>query len=690
MLNECEQLESKTDPHICPKTVIKLTDINKTYKMGGSEVCANKSINLEILEGEFVVIMGASGSGKSTLMNMIGCLDRPTEGSYVLDGKEVSKLSDDELAVIRNQKIGFVFQKFHLLAGSSAIENVELPMIYSGVTSKDRAKVSRSSLFRVGLGERGSHNPSELSGGEMQRVAVARSLVNRPAILLADEPTGNLDTKSGNEIMTLFQELHRQGKTIILVTHNPQIVKYGTRIVKMEDGKIIMDKPVKKREILPVEMKKDETSSEDDYRIRGSMNFFQSFRIAWKALRANKLRSLLTMLGIIIGVSSVIVMNSIGEGTRQHVMSQISSLGSNLIIVSPGSRNSALRGFISSKSRMLTMRDVEFIEGKCTLIKGIAPCIFRSLTVRYLSNNMIVDLVGSTTDFLHVRNFSIDKGRFFSEQEMESRAAVCVLGADVTEKLFGLNEDPLGKTVKVSIESSDSETERTDIRLTVIGVLKRKGDSWRNNEDEIIVAPLNTVRSRLFDTDYISVIYLEAKSSDKMNQAIREVRRVLMPLHNNKPENLNLRSQDQILERMSSTLGAFTLMLIGIAFVSLIVGGIGIMNIMLVSVTERTKEIGLRKAIGAKKRDIMFQFLVESLVLAVTGGIIGILIGVGLAKIFTVVAVETVFNRLSKTIISFKSIALSFTYSAIVGIFFGLYPARKAASLDPIEALRYE
>ncbi|MEQ8186496.1 MAG: ABC transporter permease [Candidatus Eremiobacterota bacterium] len=679
-------------PSSSSEPIIQLKDIYKTYKMGGTEVHACAGINLNIYKGEFIVIMGPSGSGKSTMMNIIGCLDRPTSGSYNLDGKEVSLLSDDELAVVRNQKIGFIFQKFHLLAGSSSGENVELPMIYAGVNSRERRHMSVESLTKVGLGDRINHNPNELSGGQMQRVAIARSLVNRPAILLADEPTGNLDSKSGAEIMALFQELHSQGRTVVLITHNPEVARYGTRVVELKDGQIISDKHIHESERVILTGENNGAKITGTVTIKGRMNFFQSFKVAWNALRVNKVRSLLTMLGIIIGVAAVIVMTSIGEGTKYNVMQQIYSLGTNVIFVRPGTRDNVIRGSIESESRRLTLKDAEALE-KGFILKGVAPQISRNAVARYRSNNLTATMIGTTTDYFYVRNFPLDKGRYFSDEELTSRAPVCVIGSYVAEQLFEEGENPIGKLVKLSASSSTTNNKtvlKGGLRLTVIGVLQSKGKTFGEDNDRQVVVPMNTVLYRLFNTKYISVIYVEAPSAEQVQDTVNEVKRLLVPLHNNDPNNLNINSQEDILARASATTGALTFMLAGIAFVSLLVGGIGIMNIMLVSVTERTREIGLRKAIGARKNDILFQFLIEALVLGITGGIIGILLGLGLSNVYTYIAASSALKMLSKTFISINSIILSFSFSALVGIFFGLYPARKAASLDPIDALRYE
>ena len=667
--------------------VIKLKDIHKIYKMGEAEVSANNGIDLEVRRGEFLVIMGRSGSGKSTLMNIIGCLDRPTSGSYILAGNEVSELSDDELALVRNKKIGFVFQKFHLLAGTTAEENVELPMIYAGMKTKERVSICKDSLEKVSLTERAGHVPAELSGGQKQRVAIARALVNNPSIILADEPTGNLDSKSGREIMAIFQDLHRQGKTIVLITHNREMTKYGTRVVHLHDGKIISDEEVN-REKRIISQAEDYSKTSEKFFLKGRrMNFLQNLKIAWKALRANKMRSILTMLGVIIGVAAVIVMISIGEGTKQNELNWVYSRGSNLINIYPPWRRSVLRNRIGSQDRFLTMRDVYFIKEKCDLIKGVAPEISNYVTVRYLSNNHSTTLTGSTSDYFKVNKFPIENGRIFNDEENKNRATVCVLGSFVAKKLFG-KDNPAGKTIRLSLGSEEDEKSRAGIRLIVIGVMAQKGETSGEYWDDQVVVPLDTVKYRIFNQRNLEKIALEAESFENINDAIKQVKRAILPLHGNSPENIEIRGQKEMVERAEKTWTAFTFMLGGIAFMSLLVGGIGIMNIMLVSVTERTKEIGLRKAIGAKESDILFQFLVESSALCVTGGIIGIIAGIALSRVYTIITATSAIEMLSETIISINSIIIAFSFSVMVGVFFGLYPARKAARLDPIEALR--
>jgi putative ABC transport system permease protein len=345
-----------------------------------------------------------------------------------------------------------------------------------------------------------------------------------------------------------------------------------------------------------------------------------------------------------------------------------------------------IQSAIRSDENRLTIKDVNALKEKCSLIYGLAPQISRQVTARYLANNLSTSLIGTSSDFLRVRNFSINKGRFFNEEEMNKRETVCILGSSIAKTLFGEYTSPIGRTIKVNSANNSG----AGIRLTVIGIFKEKGTTFGNDNDKLIVAPLNTVQYRLFDEKFISVIYVEAASASAIKDAKIEIYRALLPLHNNKSQNIDVRGQDEIIKSVEQTMGAFTFMLSGIALVSLLVGGIGIMNIMIVSVTERTREIGLRKALGARKNDILFQFLVEALVLGITGGIIGICSGLILAKLYTVITATSSLKMLSKTFISFNSILLSFSFSALVGIFFGLYPAKKAASLDPIDALRYE
>jgi macrolide transport system ATP-binding/permease protein len=666
-------------------SIIQFSNLYKIYNMGGV-VQACSDINLSVEKGEFLVIMGASGSGKSTMMNIIGCLDRPTSGTYMLDGMEVSLLSDDELASIRNRKIGFIFQKFHLLPGISALENVELPMIYSGVNSSDREKISKKSLRSVGLEGRIDHNPNELSGGQMQRVAIARALVNNPPIILADEPTGNLDTKSGGEIMALFQELHSQGRTIILITHNSEMALYGTRVLKLQDGKIISDEYLKESERIIINNGAVEKTITSTLTTIGSMNIFKSFKIAWNALKVNKLRSLLTMLGIIIGVSAVIVMTSIGEGTKYSVTQEFSSLGTNLIYLRGGDARSVIGNETDSEARKITFRDVDALKNHTfSYITGVAPQTSHTVSARYLASTLSTTLIGTTPDYYSVKNLTLQEGRFFSTGEMNRRAPVCVIGSKVVEKLFNNSEDIIGKTVKLTFSSEGSGS-----RLVIIGILEKKGKTFGQDPDNQILIPLTTMSARFFEDKYLQTIYLQGKDSDSIDYAIDEVKKVLLPLHKNNPGNFNLESQEEMLNTISTTLSLFTYMLGGIAFISLIVGGIGIMNIMLVSVTERTREIGLRKAIGAKRGDILVQFLIESLVLGITGGIIGIAIGMLLAECYTLIASYSNLGVMSKTIVSIQAILISFSFSAIIGVFFGIYPARKAASLNPIDALRYE
>jgi len=551
------------------REIIKLNNIYKTYIMGDTHVNACDGINLTIYQGEFIVIMGASGSGKSTVMNLIGCLDRPTSGGYLLDGTEASKLDDDELSVIRNQKIGFVFQKFHLLSGMTARENVELPMVYAGVNTKERMQVAANNLIKVGLETRMDHVPNELSGGQMQRVAIARALSNKPPIILADEPTGALDSKSGDEIMALFQELHRKGNTVILITHNPDVAKYGTRVVKLHDGKIVSDEQVKEEDriLLSSDIRQSMTVR---LHMRGSMNIMQSVKIAWNALKANKMRSLLTMLGIIIGISSVIIMTAIGNGMNKGFRKQFADMGVQNVIVSPGKGDSVIQSSIGSKTRQLTMRDVKVLKNQCFSVKGVAPSITTSVTAVYGPNNMDVTIKGTSPAILIVDTLPVEKGRFFSQKDWDKSSPVCVIGHEVADKLFGKDVEPLGNTIKMvaksGITSTNSNSDpnnstNSGIRLKVIGVLAKKDRAIMDDYDKTIITPLTTFNSRVYYQPYLNFIQVASESIDTVKKTKDEVTRVLLPLHGNNIKNLDILSFEQQLAQSMGTIMALSFFL---------------------------------------------------------------------------------------------------------------------------------
>ena len=635
-------------------TIIEIKGLRKDYHVGEVTVHALRGVDLKIHEGEFVAIMGASGSGKSTMLNILGCLDKPTFGDYLLDGINVATMEKDAIARLRNQKLGFVFQAYNLLARTTALENVELPLFYNPkVRSKDRKEAALRALEAVGLSDRMHHMPNQLSGGQQQRVAIARSLVNNPVLILADEPTGNLDTRTSFEIMELFQDLNEKGRTIVYVTHETDIAKFATRNVMFRDGKISRENFVTDRlnareilKTLPVEAIED------------------------------KLRAFLTMLGIIIGVASVIAMLAIGEGSKQKIRKQISSMGTNMVMVMPNFQRRGGVSLGSSSSMVLKYTDVTALRSEATAISAVSPEIRASGQVIYSNQNTQTTIYGVSEEYLAIKKLEILSGRVFNANEIKNMSKVCILGQTVVENLFGAGADPVGLTIRIK-----------NLPFLIIGVLKDKGESGMGqDQDDLIIAPYTTVQRRLAAIDYINGIYASALSEEKSPAAKAEVEDILRRTHKLKESAENdfrVMSQTELLQTVTSITDIMTYLLGAIAGISLLVGGIGIMNIMFVSVTERTREIGLRMSIGGRGKDIMKQFLAESIILSILGGVMGVIFGYLLARLAGSL-------MSSQAVVKTQSVVLAFIVCFVIGVFFGWYPARKAANLNPIDALRYE
>ncbi|MFZ4404348.1 MAG: ABC transporter permease [Pseudobdellovibrionaceae bacterium] len=667
--------------------MIQIRDITKSYSMGDQTLPILKGVSLSIEDGDFVAIMGPSGSGKSTLMNILGLLDVPTTGSYLLNGQELSKLSEDELALLRRKELGFIFQQFNLLPRMSAEENVALPLLYSE-KSMDSPK-SFELLQKVGLASRAGHKPNELSGGQQQRVAIARALVNGPRMILADEPTGNLDSVSEKEIMKILKELNASGITVVIVTHEEEIGQQAQRLIRMRDGVIFSDERRINKTSPSISVNRDNAKNIDSEVIKSSdvfkaktgssfftwIDFLSHFQQGFRTLVANKVRTILSMLGILIGVAAVVAMLALGRGAQQQIETQLASLGSNLLVLRPGTIRLAGVAQESGTATRLTSEDAGALKMEISSVKFVSPQVSGRGQVVYQNKNWSTQVLGTSEFYPNMHAAVPAVGRFFSDLENQNRSRVAVIGVTIAQELFA-DKNPIGEMIKIN-----------RVNFQVIGVLPEKGASAFRNQDDMIIVPVWTAMYRLFGKLYVDSIEIEIDKAEHIDDAQDAILKV-MALRHKVPTSqeedafkiLNLADIQSALAKTSQTM---SLLLAVIAGISLIVGGIGIMNIMLVSVTERTKEIGLRKAIGAKKSDILLQFLIESVVVSAVGGLAGIILGW-----LITVALSAASGWV--TSISMDSVVLSFVTSAFIGIVFGVYPARKASKLNPIDALRWE
>ena len=693
--------------------VIKVDNLTRTFVVGDIKVEALRGVSLTVEPGEFVAIMGSSGSGKSTLMNVLGCLDRPTGGHYWLEGVDVAALKEPDLARIRSERLGFVFQSFNLLARTSAIDNVGLPLYYaaSGPTQGAlRIERARAALQFLGLGERERNTPGQLSGGQQQRVAIARALINSPSLLLADEPTGNLDTRTSHEIMETLVTLNREhGVTIVLVTHESDIAAFADRIITMRDGEIISDEKVDK----PVAAALGSAAGRSAASAAHSSTITPASHLAFglmvltsaaQAIGRNKMRSALTMLGVFIGVAALITMVAIGQGANEAVRKQIQSLGTNVVVILPGAlmTGGSRAGFGSAST--LTIADARAIHDEDTAVAQVGYLIRQQGQVQFSNQNWMTNIQGVSLSYPSITNWQIAVGRGFIAQDDSKAALVVILGQTVYRQLFSPDENPIGAFIQVK-----------SVPLQVIGVLAPKGQSaFGTDQDDLVMMPFTTAERKVLGvaapsqqqtplnwpylpppnpynlqarlTGFANQIYVQAVSQPQVQVAISQVTATLIRRHRIKPAEVNdfdVRNLSQFVETAESSSRIMALLLAAVASISLIVGGIGIMNILLVSVTERTREIGLRMAIGARRLHVLLQFLAEAVFLSVSGGLAGIVMGVAAS-----VLISTITGWLAP--ISLPAIAGGFLFSAAVGVFFGYYPARKAARLDPIEALRYE
>ncbi|MBU0671692.1 MAG: ABC transporter permease, partial [Candidatus Margulisbacteria bacterium] len=629
-------------------SLIELKKVKKTYLIGGEiPVHALRGVNLSIEPGEFVAIMGPSGSGKSTLLAVLGLLDKADSGEYRLLGKDLSKLQEHDYASLRNRFFGFVFQTFNLLPKLNVKDNVILPFIYSDQTDGNKRQHALEILNKVGLSDRLKHRPNQLSGGQQQRVALVRALVNDPLVILADEPTGNLDSKSSQEIMELLKQLNEQGNTIIMVTHEHDIAAYANRVLTIHDGQIIKDekqgKPVKTKapELLPEDKKKRRWCC-----LAGFKNYTYE---AYLSIVNNKLRSVLSILGVMIGVAAVIAMLALGTGAKRSMEETLSSLGTNLLMVRAPYRSRGISMGTSGPTRF-TFGDLEALK-RIEGVEYAVPYVSGRGQAVYQNRNWSTSVTGTSVDYLGLRNVQIDTGRFFTAAEANAKAKVVLLGKTVAKELFS-DQNPVGQSIRIN-----------RISFNVIGLLPEQGAAgWRNLDDQIMM-PVKTAMFRLTGEDYINYFEVKVNNLDNMAYVSDQVVTELMRLHRlpeSQRQSIDVMNMAEIQAAAGALISTLSYLLGAVAAVSLLVGGIGIMNIMLVMVMERTHEIGLRKALGAQKSDILIQFLVEAVLICLFGGVIGIGFGSLISWALSVFAQWNVY-------ISTGSIILAFTFSVLVG-----------------------
>ncbi|MEH8046285.1 MacB family efflux pump subunit [Gallibacterium anatis] len=642
--------------------IIEIKNLNKFFGEGENRVHILKNIHLEIEQGDFIAIIGASGSGKSTLMNIIGCLDTASSGSYQIAGKETAKLSTDKLSELRQQRFGFIFQRYNLLSTLSAQENVALPAVYTGMAKPQRLQRAAQLLEKLGLGNKIDNKPNQLSGGQQQRVSIARALMNGGDIILADEPTGALDSKSGETVMQILQQLHQEGHTIILVTHDKHIAQFANRIIEIKDGEIIQDQ----RQSLQITARKmTQTTTNRGWQFYRDQ-FFEALNMSINAIIAHKLRSLLTMLGIIIGITSVVCVVALGNGSQQKVLQNINSLGTNTMDIYNGTGFGDRR---AESMQNLTVNDSEALMRQ-PYIESVTPNSSVSGTLTYRNNAFTAQVRGVSEQYFNVKGIQTVAGQLFSGEQVKQNQSVAVIDQNTQKRIFQ-DRNPLGQIIMINKKP-----------LKVIGIVDIQNVMGVNRESLNIWIPYTTAMNKISGEKKISSITVKVNQGISTAAAEKNVTALLLSRHGKK--DFFILNTDSIKQTIESTTNTMKLLISSIALISLIVGGIGVMNIMLVSVTERTKEIGVRMAIGAKQQNILQQFLIEAVLVCLVGGIIGIILSGLIGFLFNRFMSE--FTMLFSTF----SIVVAVLCSTLIGIIFGYVPAKNAAKLNPITALSQE
>ena len=644
--------------------LIEMVQLNKVFGEGGNSFHALKDVNLSIDRGEFVSIIGQSGSGKSTLMNLLGCLDTLTRGSYKINGTEVGSLDTNDLAALRCDTFGFIFQRYNLLSTLTALDNVALPAAYGGIPYKKRTARATEILTDLDLSDKLYSKPNQLSGGQQQRVSIARALMNGGDVILADEPTGALDTASGEIVMNILKELHQRGHTIILVTHDRHVAGYAKRIVEIQDGRIISDKLIEQGSSVSSTRKETHKNGVNSFNYYKDQ-FLESFKMSIQAIAAHKMRSLLTMLGIIIGIASVVSVVALGRGSQEKILSDISSMGTNTINVYPGRGYGDMR---SGQIKTLTVDDSNVLATQSYLVSSTPNSSASGvLTFRNISVKATVNGVGD--QFFDVKGLKIDKGRLFNEDDVKNNASMVVIDPNTKDKLFPDDNNPLNKIILFNKQP-----------LEVIGITQKQDIVFGQSDSLNLWSPYTTVMNKITGNRHISSIIVKVDDNVSSQVAEENLTSLLTVKHEGKTDFFTMNT-DSIKKTVESTTGTMTLLISCIALISLIVGGIGVMNIMLVSVTERTREIGVRMSIGARQYNILAQFLIEAVLICLIGGLAGIIFSF---------AIGLAFNNFSDSFnmsYSSGSVVMALCCSSLIGIIFGFMPARNASRLNPIEAL---
>lgn len=652
--------------------LLEVKNLTREFPAGESTVQILKGVDLAIYPGELVAIVGQSGSGKSTLMNILGCLDKPTSGSYRVNGRETRELEPDELAQLRREYFGFIFQRYHLLGDLTAAGNVEVPAIYAGADADERHQRAEKLLTDLGLGEKTQNRPSQLSGGQQQRVSIARALMNGGDVILADEPTGALDKNSGIEVMRILRELNAQGHTIILVTHDHNVAKSASRIIEISDGNIISDQPnTPETEDAPLEKQQLQRNTQKKISSWRSAvdRLGEAFRMALLAMNAHRMRTFLTMLGIIIGIASVVSVVALGNGSQKQILENISSLGTNTITVYQG------RGFgdnsRSSQVRTLIPADADALAEQ-PYVDGVSPSVNTSVTGRFKEIEASTTVNGVSEDFFYVRGLDFNSGQPFDRSSVRTQAQDVVIDTNTQKTFFSDGSNPVGQVILLG-----------SVPSRIIGVVDAQQGMGGNADSLNVYLPYSTVLSRMLGQSHVRSIIVRIKDEYPSAAAENAILSLLVQRHG--AQDVFTQNADSIRETIQQTTATMTLLISAIAVISLVVGGIGVMNIMLVSVTERTQEIGVRMAVGARQSDILQQFLIEAVLVCILGGILGVLLSLGIGQLITQLAGGTFQMAYSTT-----SIVAAFICSSLIGIVFGFIPARNAARLNPVDALSRE